>query len=116
MTLKPPPMSRLKKYGLNTLDWLKQMAHQSDKCAICKRSFTKSRRPHNDHRHNDGLYRGLLCEPCNTMLGVLHDDADWCSEASWYLRHPPALEAIGVRYAQDSPPRKARSEDVLWSD
>lgn len=100
-------MSRLKQYGLSTLDWLKQMAFQQDKCYICLRSFTKKRRPQNDHRHNDGLYRGLLCENCNTTLGMLHDDWDWCLRAYWYLMHPPALTALGEpRYHKHAPPRK----------
>jgi Recombination endonuclease VII len=99
-------MFRLKKYGLNTLDWLRQMAFQHDKCYICRKTFTHKRRPCNDHRHSDGLYRGLLCEGCNTMLGILHDDADWCYWAYHYLKNPPALDALdGPRYAADSPPQ-----------
>jgi len=106
MQLKPPTPSRLKQYGLDTLDWLKQMAYQSDKCAICKKTFTKKRRPQDDHRHRDRLYRGLLCEGCNTMIGILHDDAEWCLHAWLYLTVPPAIKAIGLRYHKDAPPVK----------
>lgn len=117
MALSPPSITTLKQYGIDTLDWLKQMAHQRDRCYICHRSFTKKRRPQNDHRHSDGLYRGLLCEHCNTSLGMLHDDWEWCLRAYWYLTHPPALEALdGPRYAKDAPPRRGAHPILIIED
>jgi hypothetical protein len=113
MALKPPPMSRLKQYGLATLDWLKQMAYQHDRCAICKKTFTKKRTPNNDHRHSDGFYRGLLCEGCNTMLGILHDNKEWCLNAFHYLDSPPSERALdGPRYAKDAPPHRGSNKPL----
>lgn len=40
---------------------------QEGKCKICGRHMDK---PQVDHDHNTGKYRGILCIPCNSGLGV----------------------------------------------
>ncbi len=39
-----------------------------------------------DHDHKTGIYRGILCNFCNTMLGYFHDDPDLLSRAIQYLQ------------------------------
>lgn len=39
-----------------------------------------------DHCHGSGKVRGLLCNPCNTVLGHAKDRADILEAAAKYLR------------------------------
>lgn len=70
------------KYGL-TLDQVEEMAlAQKGQCAICERE-----RPLNvDHCHSSGQVRGLLCMPCNTVLGKMNDDIKLLERAIAYLQ------------------------------
>jgi hypothetical protein len=47
--------------------YLSELKKQKGKCKICG---DKMKRPNVDHDHKTGLYRGLLCIPCNVGLGV----------------------------------------------
>lgn len=38
-----------------------------------------------DHCHDTGEFRGWLCQPCNTSIGVLGDDIDSLKKAVAYL-------------------------------
>ena len=38
------------------------------------------------HCHETGEVRGLLCQPCNTALGMFEDDPKRMEEAISYLR------------------------------
>jgi len=49
--------------------------HQSDlKCALSV-----------DHDHNTGIFRGLLCRPCNSVLGLLKERIELLDAAKKYL-------------------------------
>lgn len=39
-----------------------------------------------DHCHNSGRVRGVLCNPCNVVLGHARDRADLLEAAAKYLR------------------------------
>lgn len=43
------------------------------KCAICRDNITGSG-IHIDHCHDTDVVRGLLCQRCNTGLGLFRDD------------------------------------------
>lgn len=90
MKPKEPSASTLRRFGMTIEDWRALMAAQDERCAICKRKFTASRPPANDHNHRTGWMRGLLCSPCNSTLGYMHDDAEWFYNAWAYLESPPA--------------------------
>jgi len=63
-------------YGI-TLDQYNQMlADQQDKCAICFRKRSKSRRLAVDHCHKTGKVRGLLCTRCNLAFGYVNENLD----------------------------------------
>ena len=40
-----------------------------------------------DHDHVTGKFRGILCHPCNTSLGLLSDRADVLRKAADYLEN-----------------------------
>ena len=54
------------RYGLAFVDFEKMRTAQKGKCAICK---TETKRLCVDHDHKTGKIRGLLCVPCNVLLG-----------------------------------------------
>lgn len=80
---------------LSREDFEKIKAHQKGKCAICGCKELPNRRLSLDHRHSDGLIRGLLCNMCNRALAKFKDDVERFRKALNYLLSPPATEALG---------------------
>ena len=72
------------------------------RCVLCRKKFGRGRPYALDHRHMDGLVRGVPCSMCNERLGVNHDDAGWFSRAAAYLDLPPAIDQIGAHYVPGS--------------
>ncbi len=81
-------------YGLNPGEYDKIYSAQGGKCFICRRATGKTRKLSVDHSHETGRVRGLLCRPCNNMLGHLRDDPEAFSRAASYLKRPPANEIL----------------------
>lgn len=82
-------------YGLKPGQYGEIYLHQGGKCAICQRATGESRRLSVDHDHGSGFTRGLLCRPCNDVLGLARDDPQFFYRAAAYLMHPPAL-GLGI--------------------
>jgi hypothetical protein len=74
---------RFKRRGVTEDQFQEARDRQGDKCAICREAFTK--RPRIDHSHETGLFRGLLCGPCNMGLGLFKDDPKRLHAAGEYL-------------------------------
>lgn len=79
-----------RKYGITDDVYKKMLAAQGGTCAICgvKAKESKGRNPGRlviDHSHVSNTVRGLLCSPCNTMLGLASDDPTRLQKASDYL-------------------------------
>lgn len=74
------------KYGL-TLEAFEELWEAQDgACAICKKKLqTNNRGVSIDHNHETGFVRGLLCNPCNTGLGLLRDSISLLNSAVSYL-------------------------------
>jgi hypothetical protein len=53
--------------GITYEKYLFDLKEQKGRCMICHGEMNK---PHVDHDHNTGKYRGLLCTSCNTGLGI----------------------------------------------
>ncbi len=75
-------------YGITGEQYWALYAYQGERCAICKVARGVTKRLAVDHDHDSGEVRGLLCGPCNQMLGRLGVDA--LRRAADYLENPPA--------------------------
>jgi hypothetical protein len=83
----------LKTYGITADEYQQIYAHQGGRCFICRRAKgTSGRRLAVDHCHATGRVRGLLCRPCNRMLGHGRDSITFFFRAADYLNSPPAQE------------------------
>lgn len=79
----------LKRYhGITIEQYDAILESQGGKCAICEKTAP---RLSVDHRHSDGVIRGLLCPRCNTAIGMMEDDAARAMRAAEYVArvHPP---------------------------
>ena len=83
-----------KTYGLKPGDYQRLYVAQDGRCYICRRATGKTRRLAVDHDHVTGLVRGLLCKPCNRMLGHARDNPEFFTRARTYLLEPPAREVV----------------------
>jgi hypothetical protein len=82
-------------YGLVAGQYDELKASQGGVCAICQKATGATKKLAVDHDHKTGYVRGLLCGPCNGMLGAARDSAEFFLRAAKYLTDPPALEVIG---------------------
>lgn len=76
-------------YGLEKGEYAQLYEFQRGLCALCRRATGASRRLSVDHDHADGQVRGLLCRPCNTLLGHARDKTAFFLRCILYLRRPP---------------------------
>lgn len=75
-------------YGISEAQYEYMVALQSGKCKICKTSdLGRYDRLVIDHYHINGNVRGLLCNNCNTGLGLFKDSIDNLNEAINYLKN-----------------------------
>lgn len=88
-TPAPPLVERrrhLKRtYGMTLEEYDSRFAAQDGGCAICGTPPAAGRGLHVDHDHTTGQVRGLLCQPCNTMLGGAKDSAQTLAKGIAYL-------------------------------
>jgi hypothetical protein len=82
-------------YGLGPGDYDRLKEAQGGRCFICQRATGATRRLAVDHSHDTGLARGLLCKPCNRMLGHARDSVEFFERAIDYLNSPPAAR-LGI--------------------
>lgn len=73
-----------KKFGLSESEYLQMVTEQQGKCLICRQVPTK--RLFVDHCHETTTVRGLLCGPCNSLLGMAQDSVEILTAAIEYLR------------------------------
>lgn len=91
-----PRETRLKRlYGLNPGDYEKIFEFQKRVCAICQRPPKEGKNLHVDHRHSDGLTRGLLDWQCNAAIAKFRDNEIRLFSAYKYIENPPATQALG---------------------
>jgi hypothetical protein len=84
-----------KVYGLQPGEYGRIYLYQGQVCAICGRATGATRALSVDHDHATGLVRGLLCRPCNDLLGHIRDQVSVARRIVRYLLSPPARE-LGI--------------------
>jgi len=74
------------KFKLSIEDWNKMYNNQNGCCAICEIHQDKlNKNLAVDHDHKTGKVRGLLCQTCNTAIGLLKDNIEILNKAIKYL-------------------------------
>ena len=82
------------KYGIGIAEFDALRAAQDYRCAICRRHEDEIQKPRSgdhsslipDHCHASGVVRGLLCNPCNLLIGHGREDERVLAAAIQYLR------------------------------
>ena len=96
-------------YKLTIEQWDIIDAYQNHVCFACGQPNANGKRLSTDHRHGDGLIRGLFCAKCNPLLGKLENAfvryglhkiigvtlIGLISRLVLYLSSPPATQALG---------------------
>jgi hypothetical protein len=72
----------LKVYGLDYEKYNTMLDKQNGVCDICKRVPVK---PVIDHCHKTNKVRGIICNTCNSGIGMLKDDLKIIKNAVKYL-------------------------------
>jgi hypothetical protein len=98
----------MRTYGLTADEYWQIYESQDGVCYICRKARGLRRRLSVDHCHATGFVRGLLCGPCNKLLGHLRDDPEAFVRAAYYICHPPAFDQIGQRVAPIEEVRRAK--------
>jgi hypothetical protein len=74
-------------YGITTEQYKLMLEQQNYKCGIC--NIEQKNAPSSelcvDHCHSTGEVRGLLCHPCNRVLGHFKDNLSIIRNATIYL-------------------------------
>jgi hypothetical protein len=84
---------RRRRYGISVEHFEAMMAEQSGACAICRRQLVVAagRTPataHVDHDHRTGHIRSLLCNACNTVIGLARENPSvLCAAAEYVKKH-----------------------------
>lgn len=74
------------KYKITLTQWEGIFTDQGSCCAICKGTRPLAKNWNTDHNHITGNIRGILCAPCNWILGLAKDDQTILQTAIDYLR------------------------------
>jgi hypothetical protein len=70
-------------YGISLDDYENMVNLQNGECLICREV---PNRLVVDHDHSTGMVRGLLCDPCNTGIGMFMDNEDRLLAAAEYVK------------------------------
>lgn len=78
---------RAARYGISEAQFVAMLAAQDGRCAICDEATESAagRALSVDHDHATKAVRGLLCHPCNILLGMVDDDPQMLLRAILYL-------------------------------
>jgi hypothetical protein len=75
-----------RKYGISLQDYEQLLAETDHKCQICgKTEEENGKRLAVDHCHKTEEVRGILCDTCNTGLGMFLDNTNLLNKAIEYL-------------------------------
>ncbi len=74
---------RCRKYGISERVYYAKLAENKGCCEICKNPFNST--PAIDHDHITFNFRSLLCDNCNTALGLLKENLNIINNMIEYL-------------------------------
>lgn len=77
---------RARRYGLAVGQYEQMLTEQGSVCLICRRPCPRGGELSVDHDHATGRVRGLLCQNCNSGLGMFQDDPALLGAAIDYLK------------------------------
>jgi hypothetical protein len=75
-------------FNITSEDYNNLLEKQNNKCAICESEYSGRKDYSNfcvDHDHITNRIRGLLCGPCNMLLGNANDSLEILKSAIGYL-------------------------------
>ena len=78
------------KYKITEQRYFEILENQVGLCAICGSASPGRKGSENfavDHNHTTKEVRGLLCHPCNVMIGLAKDSIEILETAIKYLKH-----------------------------
>ena len=83
-------------YGITPEEYDKMLMEQGGVCAMCKKDDPKHYHDRLvvDHNHKTGEVRSLLCNPCNTLIGLANEDVDLLMTAAAYLMTSTDILAV----------------------
>lgn len=81
---RPKPRGPAHRRVLSEMPYEEWVRTYGEKCGVCGRAPTATRRLDRDHSHSTGEPRGLLCARCNRALPSWVDSA-WLRKATYYL-------------------------------
>ena len=93
---------RQRKYGLDLATYAAMINAQDNKCAICRKEETETRKGvlralAVDHDHSTGAVRDLLCMSCNKLIGLANEDRDTLLAAVKYLdKHSNGANVVPI--------------------
>ena len=77
-------------YGITQQDYDRMITEQNHQCAICGTTDPGGRHNSNyfvvDHCHSTNKIRGVLCNNCNTALGLVGDNISTLQSMIEYLQ------------------------------
>lgn len=73
------------KYGMTEEGFASLFTSQGNRCGVCETDDPGRNGWCVDHCHDTKKVRGILCHPCNLVLGWVKDDADILQRAIDYL-------------------------------
>ena len=88
--------NKLRWYGLTFENYKAMEDKQQGLCACCGQPETykikgKSIKLGVDHNHKTGKVRQLLCNRCNRVLGMIHENEDICDNLKQYIKRHKEL-------------------------
>ena len=76
-----------KKYGITQEQYNELYNKQNGCCIVCKKPQSELKKILCiDHNHKTGKVRGLLCDNCNSGIGLLKEDINILTNAINYLK------------------------------
>jgi hypothetical protein len=89
---------RLRAYGVSS-DWFEEtMRDNSYSCRICGTEFSKNTRVVIDHDHSTGEARSVVCNGCNSALGLFGESQAALQSAVTYLQKGCIDVPLDYRY------------------